>query len=58
MRREIKIALAAALITMGVWFVVYRLNLNPHLSKRGYYGETSTLISAQLTDAYQSNRDM
>jgi hypothetical protein len=51
MRREIKIALAAALITMGVWFVVYRLNLNPHLSKRGY-GETSTLIAAQLTDAY------
>jgi len=51
MRTEIKIAFAAALITMAVWFVVYRLGLNPHLSKRGYYGETSTLIAAQLSDA-------
>jgi hypothetical protein len=45
MRTEIKIVLAAALITIAVWFVVYRLGLNPHLSKRGYYGERSTLIA-------------
>lgn len=51
MRTEIKIAFAAALITMAVWFVVYRLGLNPHLSKRGYYGETSTLVASELTDA-------